>query len=44
MTLVVAIEEALAPADASTIDRFFFDWRGGRPPDGYDGFDEVARR
>jgi uncharacterized protein YdiU (UPF0061 family) len=42
MKLVVAIEEALA-RQTVTIDRFFFDWRGGRAPaEGYDGFDEVA--
>jgi uncharacterized protein YdiU (UPF0061 family) len=42
MKLVVAIEEALARQTA-TIDRFFFDWRGGRvPAEGHDGFDEVA--
>lgn len=41
MKLVVAIEEALARQTA-TIDRFFFDWRGGRRPEGYEGFDEIA--
>jgi serine/tyrosine/threonine adenylyltransferase len=41
MKLVAAIEEALARQTA-TIDRFFFDWRGGRRPAGYDGFEEVA--
>jgi uncharacterized protein YdiU (UPF0061 family) len=41
MTLVVAIEEALARQTA-TIDRFFFDRRGGRRPEGYEGFDDVA--
>jgi uncharacterized protein YdiU (UPF0061 family) len=41
MALVVAIEEALA-TQTMTIDRFFFDWRGGRVPEGHDGFDEVA--
>ena len=40
MTLVAAIEEALA-RQTVTIDRFFFDWRGGAAPAGYDGFDEV---
>ncbi|TMJ19763.1 MAG: YdiU family protein [Alphaproteobacteria bacterium] len=42
MKLVVAIEEALARKTV-TIDRFFFDWRGGRAPeDGYEGFDDLA--
>lgn len=41
MKLVAAIEEALARQTA-TIDRFFFDWRGGRRPRGYDGFGEIA--
>ena len=41
MALVVAIEEALAK-ETVTIDRFFFDWRGGRRPAGYEGFEEVA--
>jgi uncharacterized protein YdiU (UPF0061 family) len=41
MRLVIAIEETLARQTA-TIDRFFFDWRGGRRPDGYEGFDEMA--
>jgi serine/tyrosine/threonine adenylyltransferase len=41
MKLVAAIEEALARQTA-TIDRFFFDWRGGRRPEGYEGFDDVA--
>jgi uncharacterized protein YdiU (UPF0061 family) len=40
MALVVAIEEALAKQSV-TIDRFFFDWRGGRARDGYDGFGDV---
>ena len=40
MKLVVAIEEALA-RQTVTIDRFFFDWRGGRVRDGHDGFDEI---
>jgi serine/tyrosine/threonine adenylyltransferase len=39
--LVVAIEEALAKKTAA-IDRFFFDWRGGRRGQGYEGFDEVG--
>jgi uncharacterized protein YdiU (UPF0061 family) len=42
MKLVVAIEEALARKTV-TIDRFFFDWRGGRvPAEGYEGFDDLA--
>ena len=41
MRLVTAIEETLSKQSA-TIDRFFFDWRGGRIPEGYDGFDEIA--
>jgi serine/tyrosine/threonine adenylyltransferase len=41
MKLVTAIEETLA-RQIVTIDRFFFDWRGGRVPDGYDGFEEIA--
>ena len=41
MTLVAAIEAALAKQTV-TIDRFFFDWRGGAAPPGYDGFDEVG--
>ena len=41
MKRVAAIEEALSRRTV-TIDRFFFDWRGGRPPAGYEGFDEVA--
>src|SRR5690349_23829613 len=40
MTLVAALEEALAKQSV-TIDRFFFDWRGGRSPGSYQGFDEV---
>ncbi|HVQ07932.1 MAG TPA: YdiU family protein [Allosphingosinicella sp.] len=41
MRLVVAIEEALARQSVA-IDRFFFDWRGGRRPPGYEGFEEIA--
>jgi uncharacterized protein YdiU (UPF0061 family) len=41
MRLVVAIEEALA-RQTIAIDRFFFDWRGGRRPEGYEGLDEIA--
>jgi uncharacterized protein YdiU (UPF0061 family) len=40
MKLVGAIEEALA-RQTVTIDRFFFDWRGGRAQGDYEGFDEV---
>ncbi len=43
MALVAAIEEALSRRRV-TIDRFFFDWRGGeprRPGDPYDDFGEV---
>ena len=39
MKLVVAIEQALAQKTV-TIDRFFFDWRGGKPQRGEE-FDEV---
>jgi len=41
MKLVIAIEETLA-RQSVTIDRFFFDWRGGSlrgPSEAYDGFD-----
>ena len=41
MILVAAIEEALAKRSV-TIDRFFFDWRGGQVPGEHDGFEEVA--
>jgi uncharacterized protein YdiU (UPF0061 family) len=41
MALVAAIEEALAKQTV-TIDRFFFDWRGGRRREHHDGFDEVG--
>jgi serine/tyrosine/threonine adenylyltransferase len=40
MILVAALEEALGKASV-TIDRFFFDWRGGRDPGGYADFAEV---
>jgi uncharacterized protein YdiU (UPF0061 family) len=40
MILVNGIEQALAQQSV-TIDRFFFDARGGKLPDGYEGFDEV---
>lgn len=44
MELIAAIEEALARRTV-TIDRFFFDWRGGTlrtPSPVYDGFGEVT--
>ncbi|MDQ8757339.1 YdiU family protein [Sphingosinicella sp. LHD-64] len=44
MAVVVAIEEALG-RKTITIDRFFFDWRGGalrNPSDAYDGFADLA--
>ena len=41
MKLVTAVEEALAKHTV-TIDRFFFDWRGGRVQDGVDAFGEVG--
>jgi uncharacterized protein YdiU (UPF0061 family) len=41
MKLVVAIEEALA-GQSVTIDRFFFDWRGGRRPAGDEGLGDIA--
>jgi uncharacterized protein YdiU (UPF0061 family) len=40
MRLVAALEEALA-RQSVTIDRFYFDWRGGRDPGGYPGFEAV---
>jgi len=40
MKLVGAIEEALS-RQRVTIDRFFFDWRGGRTQGDYDGFEGV---
>jgi serine/tyrosine/threonine adenylyltransferase len=40
MALVAAIEETLAPG-AVTIDRFFFDWRGGRRQGDYPGFEGL---
>ncbi len=40
LALVAAIEEALAKQTV-TIDRFFFDWRGGRVRGG-DGFEELG--
>ena len=41
MTLVGAIEETLSTTRAP-LDAFWFDWRGGRRSDGYDGFDDLA--
>jgi uncharacterized protein YdiU (UPF0061 family) len=41
MPLVAALEETLS-TNKVLLDRFWFDWRGGRRPDGYEGFDEVA--
>jgi hypothetical protein len=40
MKLVAAIEEALARKSV-TIDRFFFDWRGGAPEASDAAFDDV---
>jgi hypothetical protein len=41
MPLVAALEETLA-ASKVPLDRFWFDWRGGRAPEGYEGFEDVA--
>ena len=41
MALVGALEEILS-ATRVPLDSFWFDWRGGRRPDGYDGFDALA--
>ena len=41
MPLVAALEETLS-ATRAPLDRFWFDWRGGRRPDHYAGFDELA--
>ncbi|HTU12855.1 MAG TPA: YdiU family protein [Allosphingosinicella sp.] len=41
MPLVSALEQVLS-ATQVPLDRFWFDWRGGRRPDGYEGFDEIA--
>jgi protein adenylyltransferase len=41
MKLVVAIEETLGKQTV-TIDRFFFDWRGGRRPAGDEDFAEIG--
>jgi uncharacterized protein YdiU (UPF0061 family) len=41
MALVGALEETLS-ASKVLLDRFYFDWRGGRRPDGYAGFDALA--
>lgn len=40
MRLVAALEDALGK-ETVTIDRFFFDWHGGRDPGGYGDFAEV---
>jgi uncharacterized protein YdiU (UPF0061 family) len=41
MPLVSALEETLSVTQVP-LDRFWFDWRGGRRPDGYHGFNELA--
>jgi len=41
MALVGALEETLS-ATQVPLDAFYFDWRGGRHPTGYEGFDEFA--
>jgi uncharacterized protein YdiU (UPF0061 family) len=41
MALVGALEETLSATQAP-LDKFWFDWRGGRRPAGYDGFDDLA--
>ncbi len=41
MPLVAALEETLS-ASKAPLDRFWFDWRGGRRPDGYEGFEALA--
>ena len=41
MPLVAALEQTLS-ANETPLDLFWFDWRGGRRPDGYAGFDELA--
>src|SRR5437868_3900702 len=41
MALVGALEEILS-ATRVPLDSFWFDWRVGRRPDGYDGFDALA--
>jgi len=41
MALVTALEQTLSATEAP-LDRFWFDWRGGRRPEGYAGFDELA--
>jgi uncharacterized protein YdiU (UPF0061 family) len=40
MKLIAALEETLGK-ETVTIDRFFFDWRGGHDPGGYADFAEV---
>jgi uncharacterized protein YdiU (UPF0061 family) len=41
MPLVAAVEETLS-ASKVLLDRFWFDWRGGRRPEGYAGFEALA--
>ena len=41
MPLVAALEETLS-VNKVLLDRFWFDWRGGRRPEGYAGFEELA--
>lgn len=41
MALVSALEETLSSRKVS-LDRFYFDWRGGVRPEGYEGFDDLA--
>ena len=41
MPLVAALEQTLS-ANETPLDLFWFDWRGGRRPDGYAGFDALA--
>lgn len=41
MALVGALEETLS-ANQVLLDRFYFDWRGGRRPEGYAGFEALA--
>jgi uncharacterized protein YdiU (UPF0061 family) len=41
MQLVGLLEETLSRTGVE-LDRFYFDWRGGVRPDGYEGFDDLA--
>ena len=41
MPLVSALEETLS-ATRAPLDKFYFEWRGGRRPEGYASFDELA--